>query len=80
LVFTDVSVLLIGLIFKGEAVQDCLTLEDGTDRLSRNDGNQPPIYAMQQRRKVNISCTLVAEAEITHYVIVFVFVVSQMRI
>jgi CMP-2-keto-3-deoxyoctulosonic acid synthetase len=25
---------------------DCLSLEDGTDRLSRNVGNQLPIYAV----------------------------------
>jgi len=35
--FDDVSEQLIGPIFK---VKDCLTLEDGTDRLSRNVGKQ----------------------------------------
>ena len=34
----------IGPIFKGQAVReecllDCMTLEDGTDKLYRNDGN-----------------------------------------
>jgi len=42
LVCTDVSGQPIGLIFKGEGVEDdlldCLALEDGTDRLSRNVG------------------------------------------
>ena len=42
--FTDVSELRIGPIFKGQEVQDFLfyldflTLEDGTDTLSRNVG------------------------------------------
>ena len=37
---TDVSEQPVGTIFKGQAVQaDCLTVEDGTYRLSRNVGN-----------------------------------------
>jgi hypothetical protein len=37
---TDVSEQPVGIIFKGQAVQaDCLTVEDGTYRLSRNVGN-----------------------------------------
>jgi hypothetical protein len=41
LIVTDVSGQPIGPIFKSQAVQylDCLILEDGTDRLSRNVGN-----------------------------------------
>jgi hypothetical protein len=36
----------IGPIFMGQSVQeDCLTLEDGTETLSRNVGNELPIYA-----------------------------------
>ena len=35
-----------GPIFKVQAVQvDCLTLEDETDRLSRNVGMELPFYA-----------------------------------
>jgi hypothetical protein len=41
----DVSGQLVGLIFKDQAVQqDCLILEDKTDKLSRNFGNKLPIY------------------------------------
>jgi hypothetical protein len=40
LVVIDVSAEPLGLIFKGQAVQeDCLTLEDETDKLTRNVGN-----------------------------------------
>ena len=47
LIVTDVSGQLIGPIFRVQAVQEmfpafflnCLTLEDGTDRFSRNAGN-----------------------------------------
>jgi hypothetical protein len=36
----------IGLIFKGLAVQkDCMTLDDGTDTLSRNIGKKPQFHA-----------------------------------
>jgi hypothetical protein len=38
LVVTEVSGQPTGSIFKGQAVLDYLTLEDGTDRLSRNVG------------------------------------------
>ena len=41
---TDVSGQPIGPIFKGQAVQDnYLTLEDGTDRFSRNVGAELPL-------------------------------------
>jgi hypothetical protein len=39
IVVIDVSGQPIGPIFNGQAEEDCLTLEDGTDRLSRNVGN-----------------------------------------
>ena len=39
LVVTDVSGQPIGPILNGQSLLDCLTLEGGTDRLSRNDGN-----------------------------------------
>jgi hypothetical protein len=44
---TDVSRQPIGPIFKGQAfaVQDCLALQNGTNRLSRNVGNKRPLYA-----------------------------------
>jgi hypothetical protein len=29
-----------------EALLDCLTLEDGTDRLPRNVGKKPPFYGV----------------------------------
>jgi hypothetical protein len=38
LIVTDVSGQPLGPIFKDPAVQDRLTLEDGTDKLSRNVG------------------------------------------
>jgi len=39
--------ILSGLVFKGQAIpeDDLLTLEDGTDRLSRNVGNDLPLCA-----------------------------------
>jgi hypothetical protein len=51
-IFTDVSGQPLGPIFKGQEVQeenlfflDFLTLEDGTDRLSRNVGKGLPLDA-----------------------------------
>jgi hypothetical protein len=44
----DVSGQPIGAFFKGQAVQeifDCLTTEDGTDRLSQNVDKELPFYA-----------------------------------
>jgi hypothetical protein len=41
----DVSGQLVGPIFKGQTVMECLTSEDGTNVLSQNLGNQPPMYA-----------------------------------
>ena len=40
----DVSEL-IGPIFKGQANKHCLTLEDGTNKLPRNTGNELPTCA-----------------------------------
>jgi hypothetical protein len=40
--------------FKG---QDFLTLEDGTDRLSRNVRTELPLYVMQYARGAQISST-----------------------
>jgi hypothetical protein len=43
---TDISGQPIGLICKGQAVQDdCLAPVNGNDRSSRNVGNKLPIYA-----------------------------------
>jgi hypothetical protein len=47
-------------IFKGEAIKeelflDCLTLEDGTNSLSRNVGKKLPFYAAQNPRRAQIS-------------------------
>jgi hypothetical protein len=45
---TDVSGLFVGLIFKGQALPqkgNSLTLEDGTNRYSRNVGFKPPYVA-----------------------------------
>jgi len=33
-----------------------LTLEDGTDRLSRNVGTELPLYAAEYPRRAHISC------------------------
>jgi hypothetical protein len=40
---TPVYIICLCTIFKGQTVPDCLTLEDGIDRLSRNVGNKLPI-------------------------------------
>jgi len=43
----DVSEQPIGAFFKGQAVQeilDCLTTEDGTEKLSQNVGNKLPFH------------------------------------
>ena len=49
LIITDVSGQPIGNFFKSQALQekrlDFLTLENGTDRLSRNVGTELPFYA-----------------------------------
>jgi hypothetical protein len=47
---TDVSGQTVGLIFRGvkqsrKERNDCMIVEDGTDGLSRNVGNQVPAYA-----------------------------------
>lgn len=34
---------------------DCLTLEDWTNRLSRNGGNLLPVYTAQHHRRANVS-------------------------
>jgi len=61
----DISGQPIGSIFEGQTLRevflDCLTLEDGTDGLSRNVVNKLPIYAVWHRRRAQISFTL-AEA------------------
>ena len=49
MVITDVSGHTIGHIFKGQEIQDdsfldFLTLEDGTDRLSRNVGKELALH------------------------------------
>jgi hypothetical protein len=45
-VFTDVSAQPIGTIFKGQAVKEnCMTLKDETDVVSRNVGKKPQFYA-----------------------------------
>jgi len=43
----------IGPIFKGQAVQEDLTLEGGIDRLSRNVGKKVPFY-MHKHSKVSV--------------------------
>jgi hypothetical protein len=55
----------------GQAVQeeqllDCLALEDGTDKLSRNVGNKIPFHAAQNPKRAQISFTLRQKPEITH--------------
>jgi len=54
---TDVPGQPIGTIFKGQA-EDCLTLEDRTDRLSRNVCIELPFYAAWNRRRAHISMFL----------------------
>jgi hypothetical protein len=45
-VITDVSGQHVGSICKGQPVQEeCMTVNDGTDVLSGNVGNQLPTYA-----------------------------------
>jgi len=39
----------------GFSLLDFLTSEDGADRLSRNDGNELPLYSTLYLRKVDIS-------------------------
>lgn len=62
LVLTDISGQPICRISKGQAFQekfflDCLTLEDGTNRSSRNVGNyQPTLRNIQEKRRSRISC------------------------
>jgi len=40
--------------FRLQILRNCLTLEDGMDRLSRNVGNKLPIYAAQNPRTAQI--------------------------
>ena len=58
LVRTDVSGQHVGPIFKGQAVQedlDCVTLEAGTDRLSRNVGTyQSTLPNIPEERRSNL--------------------------
>jgi hypothetical protein len=60
LVVTVVSEQLIDPIFKGQAVQDdCVTVEDGTDRLSRNFGNyQSRLRNIPEERRSHIALKL----------------------
>ena len=46
---------------------DCLTPDDGTDRLSRNVANQIPIYAASHPRRVKILFTPRPKPEITKW-------------
>ena len=39
------SVLCVDFLFRQEYALDFLTIEDGTDRLSRNVGTELPVYA-----------------------------------
>jgi hypothetical protein len=45
---------------------DCLALEDGTDRLTRNVGNELPIYIAGNPRRWQISYAPRWKPEITH--------------
>jgi hypothetical protein len=57
-VFTDVLGQRVSPIFKGQEFQeekDFLTLEDGTDTLSRNVGKHLPLDVAQYRRRAQIS-------------------------
>ena len=44
---------------------DCLTLDDGSDRLSRNFGNKPPLYAASKPPNLQILYTSRWKTEIT---------------
>ena len=45
-------------VFKGRAVQEDLTLQGGTDRLSRNFGKKVPFYMHKNPKVSQISLTL----------------------
>jgi len=55
---TDVSGQPIGPIFNGQAVQEEMTLQGGTDRLSRNVGKKVPFYEHKTPKVSQISLTL----------------------
>jgi hypothetical protein len=44
---------------------DCLTLENGADKLSRNVGNQLPTYVVQHPRRAETSTLLQRKSEIS---------------
>jgi hypothetical protein len=44
-----------GPVSKGEVSKDFLTLENGTDPLSRNNGKELPLLAAQHPRRAQIS-------------------------
>jgi hypothetical protein len=57
---------------------DFLTLEDGTDRLSRNVGTELPLNAALYPRRAQISSTWRRKPEITHtYILSYIKVFVQ---
>jgi len=59
--YTDVSGQPIGFIFKDQA-EDCLSLKNGTDMLSRNVGIELPSYTMWYPRRAHLLICIAAEA------------------
>jgi len=43
--------------------EDCLTFEDGADRLSQNIGKKPPLYASWNPQRAQISFTVQRKPE-----------------
>ena len=48
-----------------------LTLEDGTDKLSRNVGKELPLFAAERARRAQFSATSWRKSEITHHLMLF---------
>jgi hypothetical protein len=56
---------------KGQALRNCFTLEDGTDRLFRNVGKELPFYATYNPEREEIYFAFRQKPEITHTLILF---------